>query len=212
MVAADYDAFWLWPGVGARPELARATTLYILDGAVLDRGTVRFRPQRSAPPRVTGPNLWLVIRTDTLDWPEEAHALVLRHLAQWRAAGNRVIGVQIDFDARTAHLDRYAAFLRDVRRRLPADARLSVTGLMDWTANGDPAALARLAGTIDEVVVQTYQGRTTIPGYEAYLSRLDRFPLPFRVGLVERGAWREPAGLAADQKFRGYVVFLLPPH
>ena len=200
----------MWPGVGARPELGRATTLYVLDGAILERDGVRFRPQRGATPRLAGKAVWLVIRTDTLEWPPAAHALVLRHLAQWRAAGNRVIGVQIDFDARTAHLDRYTAFLRDVRRRLPVDARLSVTGLLDWSANGDPAALAALAGTVDEVAIQTYRGRATIPGYDAYLRKLDGFPIPFRVGLVEGGDWREPAGLAANPGFRGHVVFLLP--
>lgn len=177
---------------------------------MLDRGGVRFRALRPELPRLPGKTLWLVVRTDTLAWPEAAHALVLRHLAQWRAAGNRVAGLQIDFDARTKGLYGYAGLLRDLRRRLPSDARLSITGLMDWSANGDPAALAALTGTVDEVAIQTYQGRATIPGYERYLRRLDGFPIPFRVGLVEGGAWRAPEGLAANPKFRGYVVFLLP--
>jgi hypothetical protein len=200
----------LWPGVGERSELAGAQTLYLLDGAILEREGVRYRAQRGAPPRVRDKDIWLVLRTDTLDWPPEAYALVLRHLAQWRAASPRVVGVQIDFDARTAHLDRYAEFLRGLRRRLPPDARLSVTGLMDWSANADPKALASLAGIVDDVAIQTYQGRTTIPGYERYLQRLDRFPIPFRIGVVEGGAWHEPAELSANPNFRGYVVFLLP--
>jgi hypothetical protein len=197
--------------VGARTELANARTLYVLDGAVLERGgKVRFRPQRSALPTIQGPDVWLVLRTDTLAWPPEAYALVLRHLAQWREEGNRVVGVQVDFDARTAELHRYAEFLRGLRGQLPRDARLSVTGLMDWGANADPAALGALAGIVDEVAIQTYQGRTTIPGTERYLTRLDGFPIPFRIGVVEGGAWREPAGLRANPRFRGYVVFLLP--
>ncbi|WP_242130097.1 DUF3142 domain-containing protein [Sphingobium sp. Sx8-8] len=73
----------------------------------------------------------------------------------------------------------YARFLKDLRARLPNHWRLSVTGLMDWSAHGDPHALVKLAGIIDEVVVQTYQGRTTIPGYGAYFRRMDRFPHPF---------------------------------
>jgi len=191
--------------------LARARELYLLDGEVLDRGgRVRFRSLRAEPPRLPGKALWLVIRTDTLDWPDPAYALVLRHLAAWRAAGNPVPGVQIDFDTRTRGLDGYAAFLANLRRRLPGDARLSVTGLLDWSANGDPAALARLAGTVDEVAIQTYQGRTTIPGYEQYFGRLERFPIPFRIGVVENGRWREPPGVARNPKFRGYVVFLQP--
>ncbi len=208
---ADHDAFWLWGGPAPRAILDRATTLYLLDGEVLERsGRVRFRALRGEPPRLPGKTLWLVIRTDTLAWPEDALALVPRHLAAWRAAGNRVTGVQIDFDANARGLARYGAFLTDLRRRLPRDAKLSVTGLMDWSANGDPAQLAALAGTVDEVAIQTYQGRTTIVGYERYLRRLDDFPIPFRIGVVEGGVWREPPGLAANPAYRGTVVFLLP--
>jgi hypothetical protein len=56
--------------------------------------------------------------------------------------------------------------------------------------------------------VQTYQGRATIPGYRRYLPSLARLPLPYRIGLVERGVWTPPSGLARDPHFRGYVVFL----
>ena len=163
-----------------------------------------------ATPQGAKPALWLVVRANRLDWSPELHAQVLRQLERW-AAANRVEGLQIDFDAATKGLDGYAAFLADLRRRLPRRYKLSVTGLMDWSANGDPAALARLAGTIDEVVVQTYQGRTTIPGYEAYLAKLQRLPLPYRVALVEGGEWRAPPGLERDPEFRGYVVFLVSP-
>ena len=73
----------------------------------------------------------------------------------------------------------------------------------------DPRALAELADIVDEAVIQTYQGRRTIPGYEAYLRSLSRLPMPYRIALVEGGEWREPEGLASDPQFRGYVVFLL---
>ena len=80
---------------------------------------------------------------------------------------------------------------------------------MDWSAGGDPQALARLAGIVDEIVVQTYQGRHTIPGYETYLASLRRLNMSYRIALVEGGAWRAPEGLESDPNFRGYVVFLL---
>jgi hypothetical protein len=130
----------------------------------------------------------------------------------WRAGGNSVAGLQVDFDARTRHLDRYAEFLRQLRKDLPPGYRLSITGLLDWSANGDPQALRSLAGTVDEVVIQTYQGRATIPGYERYFAQLGRdFPLPFKVGVVQGGAWTPPPGLESQPRFRGYVVFLLNP-
>ena len=203
--ARDHEAFWLWAGVEPQPMLEQAKTLYVLDGEVRADGYVPLRPQ---PPRVAGPQLWMVVRTDDLHWSEASYAAVLRRLERWKV-GNRLAGVQIDFDARTKYLGEYAAFLSDLRERLPPSVQLSITGLMDWSANGDPAGLAGLSGTVDEVVIQTYQGRETIPGYEAYLAKLKRFPIPFRIGLVQRGAWAEPAGLNTNPNFRGYVVFLL---
>ena len=32
--AADYDAYWLWAGVKARPDLDKARTIYLLQGEV----------------------------------------------------------------------------------------------------------------------------------------------------------------------------------
>lgn len=207
--ARHYDSFFLWAGVSPPAFLDTAKSLYLLAGEVRAEGPVGLVTLR-ATPQGAKPALWLVVRAERLDWNEALHAQVLRQLDRW-AAANRVEGLQIDFDAATRGLDGYAGFLGDLRRRLPSRYKLSVTGLMDWSANGDPAALARLAGTVDEVVVQTYQGRTTIPGYQAYFAKLQRLPLPYRVALVEHGEWRAPAGLEGDPEFRGYVVFLLKP-
>ena len=132
-------------------------------------------------------------------------------LARWRAAGNRLEGLQIDFDAATPGLHRYRAFLEGVRRELPPGTRLSITGLLDWSANGDPAELAKLAGLVDEVVIQTYQGHRTIPGYGAWFRQIDSLPLRHKIALVEGGEWTPPAALARDKRFAGYVVFLLKP-
>ena len=71
--------------------------------------------------------------------------------------------------------------------------------------------LDALAGAVDEVVLQIYQGRRVIPGYAGYLARLDRMKIPFRIGLLQGGEWQAPPGLEANPHFRGYVVFLLNP-
>jgi len=205
--ARDYEAFWLWAGVAPQPVLDQARTIYILDGEVRDGAVVRFTPLLARPPRLRGKQVWLVVRTDTLDWPSGAYDAVLRDLDVW----GEPAGVQIDFDAKTRKLDRYAAFLRDFRKRMPARYRLSVTGLLDWSANGDPQALRSLHDTVDDVVIQTYQGRSTIWGYERYFERMRGFPIPFRVGLVQGGRWVEPASLRAEPNFKGYVVFLVNP-
>jgi hypothetical protein len=151
----------------------------------------------------------MVVRVETLDWPEAVYNQVLSALARWRAAGNKVVGLQIDFDAGTRHLENYAAFLADLKKRLPTDCRLSITGLLDWSSNGDPAGLAALGGVVDEVVLQIYQGRRVIPGYQGYLAALDRVQIPFRIGLLQGGDWEVPDRLADNPWFRGYVVFLV---
>jgi hypothetical protein len=206
---ADYDSFWLWAGVVPQPVLAHARSLYLLQAEVVAGDPVRIVAQRPAVPHLDGTDVWMVVRVQTLAWTPPITRAVLASLARWRAAGNNVVGIQIDFDAATHHLDRYAAFLADLRRQLPPDCRLGVTGLLDWSSHGDPAGLAALAGTVDEVVLQIYQGRHVIPGYAAYLARLDRLNLPFRIGLLQGGDWEPPAALAANPWFRGYVVFLV---
>lgn len=206
--AGDYDSFWLWAGVRPPPELSRARSVYVLDGEI-EGAPARWKPLRAVAPRTRGPDIWLVVRTDTMDWPKGTAETLARRADGWARQGNRVAGIQIDFDARTRHLGDYAAFLERFRSSLPRRYKLSITGLMDWSANGDPEALRRLNGIVDEVVIQTYQGRSTIWGYERYFERMRGFPIPFRVGLVEDGRWVEPKDLRSEPNFRGYVVFLL---
>lgn len=209
VAAAQYDRFWLWPGVTPGRRIDHAKALYVLHGEVRADEQGRI-VQLRAPMRLPrSAEFWLVLRVETLAWkPAVYHQLALA-IARWEKAGNRLRGIQIDFDAETRQLDRYAQFLSDVRQRLPARYALSITGLLDWSAQGDPAALAALAGVVDDIVLQSYQGRRTIPGYARWLRRLSALPIPFYIGVVEGGAWREPKHLRRQEHFRGYVVFLL---
>lgn len=210
--AGDYDAFWLWSGVAPQPVLKQAKTLYILQGQInATRRGKQLIAQGMGVPRLTEGEVWIVYRAHTLQWSESVYMQLLGQVQRWREAGNPVIGIQIDFDARTQYLHEYAAFLRNLRLRLPEDLRLSITGLMDWSNNADPEAIAQLDGVIDEVVVQTYQGRHSIPDYRAYLPRMNRLRIPFKIGLVQGGEWEAPVFLKGNEWFRGYVVFLLNP-
>ncbi|WP_273825300.1 DUF3142 domain-containing protein [Pseudomonas asplenii] len=211
--AREHDAFWLWSGVAPQPVLAQARSLYVLQGQISRsrQQGVRFIAQGIAIPRLTRGEVWVVYRAHTLRWPESVYRQLLGQVKRWQQAGNPVVGIQIDFDARTRYLDEYADFLRDLRKRLPTDLRLSITGLMDWSSNADPTAIAQLRGVVDEVVVQTYQGRRSIPDYAAYLPRMNRLGLPFKVGLIQGGEWQEPSYLKDSEWFRGYVVFLQNP-
>lgn len=208
--AAQYDAFWLWAGVKPQPELRQAKSIYILDSeyrAASARGLHILRPQI---PQIADQDVWLVMRVETLNWDEALYDQLMMRLRQWDTQ-NRLVGLQIDFDAGTDGLSGYADFLRDLRGRLPPRYRLSITGLMDWAANGDMNDLTALGGTVDEIVIQTYQGRETVADYQDYFRRVDGLKIPFRIGLVQGGKWSAPENLESNPHFKGYVVFLLNP-
>jgi hypothetical protein len=211
--AREHDAFWLWSGVATQPVLDRAQTLYVLQGQIsatrLDRQTPALIAQGMSVGRLPQREVWIVYRAHTLRWPEPVYKQLLGHVQRWQHAGTAVAGVQIDFDARTRYLQDYVVFLKDLRQRLPPELKLSITGLMDWSSNADSHAIIELKGVVDEVVVQTYQGRHSIPDYAAYLPRISRLGLPFKIGLVQGGEWQTPGYLQDSPWFRGYVVFLL---
>lgn len=213
--ASQYEAFWLWGGVAPQPLLEKAHSIYILQGQIeasrQDPSQIRFLAQRGSIPHNQRKQIWLAYRAHTLRWTPQIYSILFSQLDRWRKAGNTVVGVQIDFDARTLHLQEYLDFLRDLRGRLPQEYRLGITGLLDWSSRADPAQVNQLRGIVDEVVVQTYQGRHTIENYADYLPRVSRLELPFKIGLIQGGAWEAPEYLSASPWFRGYVVFLQNP-
>jgi hypothetical protein len=214
--AANYDAFWLWGGVKPQPVLKQARCVYVLQGQIEakhgDESQVRFIAQGVAVPQGLSVEVWLAYRVHTLHWTPREYAILLAQLRRWRQAGNRVAGVQIDFDARTLHLQEYLEFLQRLRQELPSEYRLGITGLLDWSSRVDSDQVNRLRGIVDEVVVQTYQGRRTIEDYAAYLPRVGQLSLPFKIGLIQGGNWDAPSYIAESSWFRGYVVFLQNPH
>ncbi|OSN02934.1 hypothetical protein AU510_16200 [Lonsdalea britannica] len=212
--AARYNAFWLWAAVQPQPVLHQADTLYLHQGEIaLRRGDVVFLRQGLPASRLTVKHLWLSFRVTTLDFGEPQLARILNIAQRWRALGNRVEGIQIDFDAASHHLSGYVAFLQQLRQRLPSDYRLSVTGLLDWAKTGEISQINRLNDIVDELVVQTYQGRNTVNRYTEYLPALLTLRVPFRLGLVQHGRWDErwQHRLSASPFYRGAVVFLLNP-
>ena len=210
--AADHDAFWLWSGVKPQSVLAKAKTIYILEGEVRASPTPRIDRLRGGTPRAKHADIWLVYRVETIKWGPDVARQITADLARWKKAGSNTVGVQIDFDAATRGLEGYATFLKTLRTELPTNTKLSITGLMDWSSRADPGGLKAIAGVVDEIVIQTYQGRKTIPGYAGYLAQLDRLDVPYKLGLVQGGEWSAPKALAKDVHFKGYVVFLLNPN
>ncbi|MEH2922256.1 DUF3142 domain-containing protein [Samsonia erythrinae] len=212
--AAHYQDFWLWAAVRPQPILHRAQTLYLHQGEIARRqGKTVFLRQGLPPSRLRVKRIWLVFRMTTLTLSDQHLKRMLKLRENWQRHGNQVIGIQIDFDAKSYQLTGYAAFLTQLRERLPADCRLSITGLLDWAKTGDVSALNRLRGKLDEVVVQTYQGRNTVAKVADYLPALMKLTLPFRLGLVQNGKWEKQwqRRLAESPYYRGDVVFLVNP-
>lgn len=211
--AEDYQAFWFWSGVAPQPALKQAKTLYLHKGEVARtvRG-VRFQPVGPAPLPFSGQELWLTVRVETLDMPERVLMEMISQPPLWeQAGGSRVHGLQIDFDAATHRLADYAPFLTVLRTRLDKRYRLSITGLLDWAQTGRVQEVNSLP--VDEIVVQTYQGRKTVANYQHYLSALMALSIPFKVGLVQHGEWdrRQEQRLRQSGYYRGEVVFMLNP-
>ncbi len=212
---ASYRQFWLW--AAARPGVAldRAETLYLLQGHIGRGGAAPVFARQGIPPAaLAGREIFLVYRLETLDWDARLLASILNQIEAWEHQGSRIVGIQLDFDARTPRLSEYAGFLVRVRHVLPSPYRLSVTGLLDWSTGGSPEAFDALAGTVDEIVFQTYRGRRTIANYRDYLPAIARLHVPFKIGLVADGAWdpAEERRLEASPFYRGAVVFLTGRH
>jgi len=95
------------------------------------------------------------------------------------------------------------------RSQLPAQYKLSITGLLDWTNFKEQDTLKLLRQNIDELVIQTYQGTTSIPNYPEYLKRIANLKLPYKIGFVQYGKLYSDLKTVHDPHFKGYVIFLL---
>lgn len=210
--AEDYDSFWVWGNISSAPYLKTAKEIYILQGEVRLHPQTHHSyliPQGVQVLNIPQQKVWLVFRNYHLNWQGHELTQILKRVQQWENAGNHIQGIQIDFDAKTKHIHQYALFLSQLRKQLPQHYQLSITGLMDWTNVTNQETLKLLNNTINELVIQTYQGSTTIPNYAAYLKKVSALKLPYKIGIVQHGEWRSPPKLANDTKFKGYVVFLL---
>lgn len=208
--ASHYSEFWLWSGVSVQSALQNARVIYLHQGEVVYRKhAVVFEKLGVPRSKLTFPSVWLTVRTATLDIPEPVLDRLLQLPSLWAAAGNQVIGLQIDFDAGTYRLEDYAAFLHKLRGRLDKRFALGVTGLLDWAKTGSIAQLNALP--IDELVIQTYQGKASVTQYERYLPALLHLRVPFKIGLVQNGVWDKnwEKRLADSPFYRGEVVFML---
>ncbi|CAK9884386.1 MAG: hypothetical protein XXXJIFNMEKO3_00771 [Candidatus Erwinia impunctatus] len=208
--AEEYQEFWLWSGVRPSSEMRDAMVVYLHQGEIISRqGKVNFHRMGAPVSRLTFPKVWLTVRITTTDIPEAVWIRIMTLLSRWKSAGNNVVGLQIDFDAATQRLDEYGNFLIRLRLLLPNEYALGVTGLLDWAKTGSVSTLNTLP--VDELVIQSYQGRSTVVNYRSYLPALSQLTIPWKMGIVQHGLWEKEQEKKLSQSpwFKGMVVFML---
>lgn len=208
--AEEYQSFWLWSGIRPSSQMRNAQVVYLHQGEIVARQShALFRRMGAPVSRLTFPKIWLTVRITTTDIPDSVWMRVITLLQRWKLAGNDVVGLQIDFDAATQKLNEYGDFLIKIRSALPNEYALGVTGLLDWAKTGSVATLNALP--VDELVVQSYQGRSTVANYSAYLPALSQLTIPWKLGVVQNGLWdkEQECMLSQSRWFKGMVVFML---
>lgn len=208
--ASEHQAFWLWSGVKPTAEMHNAGVVYLHQGETIRRGSAIVFERVGLPVSpLSFSRIWLTVRVTTLNIPEATWSHVIRLTQRWQKAGIRIVWLQIDFDAATQRLADYGAFLTRLRAVLPAEYAPGVTGLLDRAKTGSVATLNSLP--IDELVIQTYQGRKTVKNYADYLPALRALTIPWKIGLVQNGEWDSDQNAALQQSpwFRGTVIFMV---
>ncbi len=164
-------AFWAWrTQAPSQAEVERAMhetgarTLFLRAGQFHSEGgtTKRVRAIQGRLPRAVELHLVynatpaLLAEFERIE-PSKLASVIsetyAQDLARAREDEATVIGLQLDFDAPTRLLSRYARVVRALRERLPAPTRLSITGLPTWM---DSQALFELLAAVDFWIPQCY--------------------------------------------------------
>ena len=210
----ELPGYWFWAGRSVLNE-APVHSLYYIHQGTLERGSktgrsLLLRPHGAAPVKTSSAGIFLVFRLERIEVDQSFLDIVTSKLKTWEGKGNRVLGIQIDYDSPTRALIPYVDFLRRLRRDLPPEYQLSVTGLADWAANASEDSLLALSGVADEIVFQLYNGRKGIPDIPRYLRRMTTMQLSFRIGLLNNQeiSLEEREKLQKNPHFRGWVYFL----
>ena len=143
---------------------------------------------------------WLVWRYTHLGVPDpkvipKFSEALKRVVRETRERNIPVAGVQLDIDSPTSTLAEYAAFLREIRKTLPAGYQLSITALLDWFRPG--TAVGSVIDQVDEFVPQFYDlGNPRNGDDSAIAAKIDaarwgpvfnRFGKRFRIGIATFG-------------------------
>ena len=201
--------YWIWAGI--RPHVPKKdAVLYIYQGHITQAFEKTQYERLGVAPHPLPHDIYLVYRIGgALPDPETLLSIFHANCARWTRHKVKVLGLQLDFDAPTSKLSVYGNFLEKVRKELPSDYHLSLTGLGDWVLNGQQKDLEKMSRSSNEIVFQLYQGRTALPNIHTYLSKLARLSIPFKIGLLAKD---DPQLYVAQVKqnpfFKGTILFI----
>lgn len=197
------DGIWIWRP-SAISSLRETDTPYIFQGLFSiaeNREIYQFQGVRPFKVQRSECDLVLTYRLEDLVPAEMVTARYRVHRKVWQKKGNRVAGLQIDFDSPSAALDDYAKWLHDLRNTLPPDTSFSITGLPDWLVSAPKDELNSLASKTDFIAFMMYQGTSPVANPAAYYAALRRSNVKFKLGLLPH----QDQNLAQISHLTGYV-------
>ncbi len=207
VIASAYDNFYVGTGTRMQGALRGAKTIYLAALAIDTwAGRSMLSAERQSVPEVTRALLWMVLRVARLDGAADKLPQVVRTLAHWKASGNNVAGLCVEFaGAAGQNASEQAIFLRALRQALPRDLKLHVTGLASDV--GDQ--LAALGNLVDAHIVRFFaDGAPALPP-SAYLAAATALPFPFRIGLRQGDILPDLTAAHRHALFAGHTVFLV---
>ena len=199
---AHASEVWIWPA--AYPKMRNfSDTAYVLQ--------VQFPKQ--GPKVSLGPSPWpwklkelhLVFRFERRPLPEEVDVHFKELAYRWEGHGVRVAGIQLDYDCPTSKLADYAYVVREIRKRLPPQYQLSVTGLYDWFHKPS----LKHFGKDVPLYFQLYHGLHPVAVATNNLSPTIELQSHFKLGLLPEQSL-DPLlkkSLEKDRRFKGLVYF-----
>jgi hypothetical protein len=203
-------SYWLWAGITAQdaPENAE---FYVYQGLINTiNNTTTYNRIGLYPHPIKSKKLFLAYRLEgDLPNAKEIISIFKDNILKWQRHSLTVNGLQLDFDSPTSKLLIYSNFLKEVRKQLPKQYALSITGLGDWAIYGNKKAMQSIAKVTDEIVFQLYQGWHPLPNIEDYIRALKNYPMPFRVGFLSRyPSDNYIAIFKKNHNFNGVIYFI----
>lgn len=206
---ASDESYWLWSGKTA-VGLPENSTLYIHQGT-LERGKdgkpPTLRKQGLGSINLSSHPIYIVYRIENLLYPNEIANLFKDDCHRWEKKGNKIIGLQIDFDSPSKKLDSYIDFLSNLKKMIPDTYLLAVTGLADWASSSPQAALRRLSHEVNEITFQLYEGSNEIPYIDSYVNSITRLEIPFKIGIMENQRYILEKYHFDAKFYRGSIIF-----